>query len=264
MRDFTYRRPKDLAAALDAFREADDGQFLAGGQTMIPVMKQRLAMPSDLIDLSGVEGLTGISAAAGTVSVGAMTTHAEVAKSADVGGAIPALAALAGSIGDPHVRNLGTLGGSLANNDPAADYPAAVLGLGATVHTDRREIAGDDFFTAMFETALEDDELITRVDFPVPLAAAYAKFENQASRYALAGVWVCRFAEGVRVAVTGAGACVFRLARMEDALARDFTAGAIKGISVDAGDLNNDIHASAEYRAHLIGVVAGRAVAGMV
>ncbi|MEK9722334.1 MAG: FAD binding domain-containing protein, partial [Rhodospirillaceae bacterium] len=190
MHDFTLQRPAAVADALAAVADAEDGQFMAGGQTLIPVLKQRLAMPSDLVDLSGVADLKGITAADGTVSIGAMTTHAAVAGSAAVAAAIPALADLAGQIGDPHVRNRGTLGGSIANNDPAADYPAAVVGLGATVVTDRRTIAADDFFVDLFETALEDGELVVRVDFPVPDAAAYMKFPNPASRYAVVGVFV--------------------------------------------------------------------------
>ena len=221
-------------------------------------------LPTDVIDLAGIEELRGISVGETAVTVGAMTTHSEVASSADVRGAIPVLAEMAGGIGDPHVRNRGTLGGSIANNDPAADYPAAVVGLGATVHTDRRQIPGDDFFTAIFETALEEGELITRVDFPIPEAAAYAKFKNPASRFALVGVLISRGPKGIRVAVTGAGPCVFRVPEMEEALGGDFTPGALRRISVPAGDLNTDIHASAEYRAHLIGVMARRALERMV
>ncbi len=264
MHDFNYRRPGGLASALEAFTEAEDGQYLAGGHTMIPVMKLRLAMPTDVIDLAGIEELRGISAGETAVTVGAMTTHAEVAASTDVRGAIPALAGMAGDIGDAHVRNLGTLGGSIANNDPAADYPAAVVGLGATVHTDRRQIPGDDFFPGIFETALEEGELITRVDFPIPEEAAYAKFKNPASRFALVGVMISRGPKGIRVAVTGAGPCVFRVPEMEEALGRDFTAGALKGISVAADGLNTDIHASAAYRAHLTGVIARRVMEGMI
>jgi len=260
MHDFNYHRPSGLFSALEAFTRAEDGQYLAGGQTTIPVLKLRLAMPTDLIDLAGIEELQGISVSETTVTVGAMTTHAEVASSASIRDAIPALAEMAEGIGDPHVRNLGTLGGSIANNDPAADYPAAVVGLSATVHTDRRQIPGDDFFTAIFETALEEGELITRVDFPIPEAAAYAKFKNPASRFALVGVMISRGSKGVRVAVTGAGPFVFRVPGMEEALCEGFTPGALKRISVPADDLNTDIHASAEYRAHLIGVMARRAL----
>ncbi len=261
MHDFNFIRPRSVAEALNAVADADDGQFMAGGQTIIPVLKQRLAMPSDLVELSQIDELTGIVVDGGSVTIGAKTPHAQVAGSADVAGAIPALADLAGMIGDPHVRNRGTLGGSIANNDPAADYPAAVLGLGATVQTDRRTIAGDDFFTDLFETALAEGELITRVSFPVPDAAAYMKFPNPASRYAIVGVFVSRTGSDVRVAVTGAGPCAFRVAGMEAALAGNFTPDAIAGIAVSGDDFNNDIHASAEYRAHLVGVMASRAVA---
>jgi aerobic carbon-monoxide dehydrogenase medium subunit len=258
--DFNYHKPASLDAALETFEGSDDGQFMAGGQTMIPVMKQRLAMPSDVIDLGAIETLNGICVDSGVVSVGAMTPHAAVAVSDAVRGAIPALAELAGRIGDPHVRNRGTIGGSIANSDPAADYPAAVLGLNATVRTNRREIIADDFFINLFETALDEGELITAVDFPVADAAAYEKFENPASRFALAGVMVCRTGATVRVAVTGAGPCAFRATEMEHALAADFRPGALEGISIDPDGLNTDIHASAEYRAHLVGVLAGRAV----
>ena len=223
-------------------------------------MKQRLAMPSDVIDLGGIGGLAGIRRDGDAIVVGAMTTHAAVAASDDVRAAIPALAHLAGDIGDMHVRNRGTMGGSIANNDPAAEYPAAVLGLGAVVRTDRREIAADDFFTGLFETALEEGELITAVAFPVPRRAGYAKFPNPASRYAIVGVLAAETAQGVRVAVTGAGPCVFRAGALEAALAADFSADALHGVAVDGADFNADIHASAEYRRHLVTVMAGRAV----
>ncbi len=264
MHDFNYRRPGGLSSALEAFARAEDGQYLAGGQTTIPVMKLRLAMPTDVIDLAGIEELRGISVSETAVTVGAMSTHSEVASSNHVRSAIPALAEMAGGIGDAHVRNRGTLGGSIANNDPAADYPAAVVGLGATVHTDRRQIPGDDFFPGIFETALEEGELITRVDFPIPERAAYAKFKNPASRFALVGVLISRGPKGIRVAVTGAGPCVFRVPEMEEALGGDFTPGALGRISVPADGLNTDIHATAEYRAHLISVIARRAMEGMV
>lgn len=261
MHDFQYHKPGSAADAASAIGGAEDGKFLAGGQTLIPTLKQRLAAPSDIIDLSGIADLQGISVSGDTVTVGAMTRHADVASSGDVAAAIPALAALAGGIGDPHVRNAGTIGGSIANNDPAADYPAAVVGLNATVQTNKRSIAADDFFTGMFETALEDDELITSVSFPKPEAAAYQKFHNPASRYALVGVMVARTGGGVRVAVTGAGPCVFRSSELEQALSGNFSAAALDGVSVSSGGLNNDIHATPEYRAHLIGVMARRAVA---
>ena len=257
---FEYRKAASLEEAEGAFAAGDDASYLAGGMTMIPTLKQRLAMPSDLIDLSGIDALNGISVDGNTVIVGAMTCHADVAASADVQKAIPALAVLAGHIGDPQVRNRGSIGGSIANNDPAADYPGAVVGLNATVHTTKREIAADDFFTGMFETALEPGELITKVVFPVPEKAAYRKFPNPASRYAIVGAFVAKTADGVRVAITGAGPTVFRVRDMEDALAKSFTADAIAGIKVPEDDLNSDLHATAEYRAHLIGVMARRAV----
>lgn len=261
MYQFNYRKAASLVDAAAKLAEADDGMLMAGGQTLIPTLKQRLAMPSDVIDLGGIAELTGIEVSADAVAIGAMTTHAAVAASGDVAGTIPAVAKLAGGIGDAAVRNLGTIGGSLANSDPAADYPAAVLGLGATVKTDRREIAADDFFVDLFETALEEGEIIASVAFPVPKRAAYLKFPNPASRYAIVGVFVAETAGGVRVAVTGAGPCAFRVAEMEVALADSFAPEAIAGIAVPDDDLNTDIHAAADYRAHLIGVMAGRAVA---
>ena len=262
MYDFTYHRAASLDQAKAAFEGADDGRYMAGGMTLLPTLKQRLASPSDVIDLAGVPDMAGIRRDGDAVVIKALTTHAEVAASAEVAGAIPALAQLASRIGDAQVRNRGTLGGSIANADPAADYPAAVLGLGATVRTNAREIAADDFFTAMFETALEDGELIAEVAFPVPEVACYMKFPNPASRYAIVGVMVARTGGGVRVAVTGAGAKAFRATAMEQALAANFSAQALDGVAVPAGDLNADIHASAEYRAHLVSVMAKRAVAG--
>ena len=262
MYEFEYRRPGSLAEALDALQAAPEGRFLAGGQTLLPTLKQRLASPSDLIDLAKIAELRGIATDGDAVVIGAMTRHADVAASADVQRIIPALAALAGDIGDRQVRNRGTIGGSVANNDPAADYPAACLALGATITTNTRQIAADDFFTGLFETALGEDELVTSVRFPAPDKAAYMKFKNPASRYAIVGVFVARAADGVRVAVTGAGAGgVFRVPEMESALAANFSVSAIEGIAIPADDLNNDIHASAEYRAHLVGVMARRAVA---
>ena len=216
----------------------------------------------DLLDLPpGTYYFTGISVSGDTVTIGAMTTHAEVAASKEVAGAIPALAALAEMIGDPAVRNRGTLGGSIANNDPAADYPAAVVGLGATVKTNKREIAGDDFFTGLFETALDEGEIVTSVSFPVPEKAGYSKFPNPASRYAVVGVFAAKTGNGTRVAVTGAGPCVYRIGEMESALDGSWSADAVAGISASADGLNEDIHASAEYRAHLVTVMAKRAVA---
>ena len=257
---FDYHRPASLDEATKLLTGKDDPKLVAGGMTLLPTLKQRLAQPSDLVDLAAVPGLSGITVEGGTVTIGAMTTHATVQFSRDVAGAIPVLSALAGGIGDPAVRNRGTIGGSISNNDPAADYPAAVLGLGATVTTSKRKIAGDDFFTGMFETALEPGEIVTAVSFPKPEKAAYIKFPNPASRYAVVGVLVAKTAGGVRVAVTGAAPCVFRWTAAEQALTKTFDATALEGLSVDAGDLNADIHASAEYRAHLVGVMAKRAV----
>ncbi len=261
MYNFAYHRPSSLADAQAALKGAEDGRLLAGGQTLIPTLKQRLARPSDVIDLAAIAELRGITVSGGSVAIGAMTRHAEVAASAEVAQAIPALAELASMIGDAQVRNCGTIGGSLATSDPAADYPAAVLGLNATVHTNSREIAADDFFTALFETALEDGEIITKVTFAAPEKAGYAKFPNPASRYAIVGVMAAKTASGVRVAVTGAGPCAFRVGEMERALEATFAASALDGISVPADGLNSDLHASAEYRAHLVGVMARRAVA---
>ena len=261
MYDFNYQRPATVADAAAALSGAADGALLAGGQTLIPTLKQRLASPSDVIDLAGIAELKGISAEGGSIRIGAMNSHAEVASSSEVAGAIPALAALAGGIGDPHVRNAGTIGGSVANNDPAADYPAALVALGATVHTNSRQIAAADFFTGLFETALDDGEIVTAVSFPVPTKAGYAKFPNPASRYPIVGVMAAQSGGGARVAVVGAGPCVFRAGAIEAALAGNFSAAALDGVSVSAEGLNSDIHASAEFRAHLITVMAKRAVA---
>ena len=260
MHDFTYHRPTTLADASKALAGASEAKIIAGGMTLVPTMKQRLASPSDLIDLAGIGELKGIKVDGNTVTIGAMTTHAEVAHSADVKKAIPALAVLAEGIGDPQVRNRGTIGGSLSNNDPAADYPAAVLGLDATIVTNKRKIKADDFFKGMFETALAGDEIVTAVSFPKPEKAGYAKFPNPASRYAMVGVMVVKTAGGVRVAVTGAGAGVFRQKDMEKALSGNFSADALKAVKVDSKNLNSDIHGGADYRAHLVGVMAGRAV----
>ena len=259
MYDFTYQRAASADDAAAKIGGADDGAYIAGGQTLLPTMKLRLANPSDLIDLAGA-GLSGITASGGGVSIGAMTCHADVANSAEVRSALPGLAALAGGIGDPQVRNRGTIGGSIANNDPAADYPAAIVGLGATVKTNTREIAGGDFFTGLFETALAEGELVTAVSFPAATKSGYAKFANPASRFALVGVFVAETGGGVRVAVTGAGASVFRVAAMEAALSANWSAAALDGIAVSADGLNTDIHAAADYRAHLVTVMAKRAV----
>ena len=260
MYEFAYHKPGSLADAAAALNSAADGKLMAGGQTLIPTLKQRLAQPSDVIDLGGIGELSGISVSGDAVKIGATTRHAAVAASGEVAGAIPALAKLAGGIGDPQVRNMGTIGGSIANNDPAADYPSALLGLGATVTTNKREIAADDFFTGMFETALAEDEIITGVSFPVPQKAGYVKFPNPASRYAMVGVFVSQGGGGVRVAVTGAGPCVYRHADMEAALSSNFSSDALANVATSADGLNADIHASAEYRAHLVGVIARRAV----
>lgn len=258
---FNYRRAGSLKEAEILLGGNPDAKLLAGGQTLIAAMKMRLAQPSDLIDISGLKELSFIRAAKDAIAVGAGAKHFEVASSPDVARTIPALAELAYSIGDPAVRHMGTLGGSLANNDPAADYPAAVLALDATVTTNRRSIAADDFFTGMFSTVLEDGEIVTEVSFPVPQRAGYAKFPNPASRYAMAGVFVAAMQNGIRVAVTGAGPCVFRVPEMEAALAKSFTPDSVADIFVDPADLNSDIHGSAEYRANLVTAMAKRAVA---
>ncbi len=259
---FDYHRPRTIRQAAALFAKSGDAKFLAGGHTLIPTMKQRLAAPTSIIDLSAVEGLSGIEHKGRALVIGAMTRHADVETSAIVQAAIPALASLAGGIGDPHVRNRGTIGGSIANNDPAADYPAACLALGATIVTNKRRIAADDFFTGLFETALEDDEIIVRVSFPAASKAAYAKFGNPASRYALVGVFVAKRSSDVRVVVTGAGANgVFRWSQAEAALKTRFAPKSLDGLKVSSAGLNSDIHADADYRAHLIGVMARRAVA---
>lgn len=255
MYNFDYKRPGTIVEAASLLN--DDTVLLAGGQTLIPTLKQRLAQPEALVDLSAIESLRGVCPDGDQLAIGAMTTHAEVANKAT----IPALASLASGIGDAQVRNRGTIGGSIANNDPAADYPAAVVGLNAVVSTNRRAIAADDFFTDLFETALEEGEIITNVTFPKPETAAYIKFDNPASRYAIVGVMVAKTSSGIRVAVTGAGPCVFRQTEMEAALSASFTPQSLDNISVSADGLNSDIHASAEYRANLIKVLAKRAVA---
>jgi carbon-monoxide dehydrogenase medium subunit len=260
MYEFDYHKPASLDDAARLLG-AEEAKLVAGGMTLIPTLKQRLAKPSDLVDLGALAQLKGITEEADAVVIGAMTRHADVNRSPVVKRAIPALAAMAGMIGDPAVRNRGTIGGSIANNDPAADYPAAVVALNATVRTAKREIAADSFFTGMFETALEPTEIITAVRFPKVQTANYQKFKNPASRYAIVGVFVVRTPAGVRVAVTGAGPSVFRVPEMEAALGRSFTPDAIKDIAIPQDGLNSDIHASAEYRAHLVGVMARRAVA---
>ena len=257
MYDFAYHKPATLAEAAELMAGAADGAYLAGGMTLIPTLKQRLASPSDVIDLAAVEGLAGIRAGGESVRIGAMTRHADVAAS----DAIPVLADLAARIGDAHVRNRGTIGGTIANSDPAADYPAALLALDATVHTDRRAIAAGGFFTGLFETALAEGEIVESVTFRAPSAAAYEKFPNPASRYAVVGVLVARYGNDVRVGVTGAGPCAFRATALEEALGADFSAAAAEGVAIDGSDFNADLHASSEFRAHLVGVLAKRAVA---
>jgi aerobic carbon-monoxide dehydrogenase medium subunit len=264
MNEFEFHRPASVAEATALITGAADGRYLAGGQSLLPAMKMGLSAPTDLVELSRIAQLKGIRAEAGLLRIGASTSHAAVAASAEVAAAIPALATLADGIGDRSVRAVGTIGGSLALNDPAACYPAGVLGLGATVRTDRREIAADAFFKGMYETALEPGELITEIVFPVPRQAAWMKFKQPASRFSLVGVFVSRGPAGVRVAVTGAGTCVFRVPALEAALTRDWSAAACEGIEVPADGLNADMHASAAYRAHLIGVLCGRAVARTV
>ena len=310
MHSFNYSRPTTLAEATALYADAQDPVYLSGGQTLIPTLRQRLAAPSELIDLSGISELDGISMSDGALTVGALTRHATVAESTEVRSSIPALAGLAAQIGDAQVRNCGRIGGSIANSDPAADYPAAVVGLGATVHTNERRIAGEDFFVDLFETALEEGEIVTAIEFPIPIRAAYRKFPNPASRYAVVGVMVAEFgvpvssnpgagaavAAGggtasagggvatssrasagtgmareplssnttVRVGVTGAGPCAFRAHAIEEALNNDFSPAALDGVSVASERFNSDLHASAEYRAHLVGVMAKRAVADLL
>jgi carbon-monoxide dehydrogenase medium subunit len=258
---FHYHRPSSLAEAQALFAKAQDGRFLAGGQTLIPAMKQRLSAPSDLIDISALKEIRFIEERGRSIAVGAMIRHADVAGSALIRRKIPALAELAEEIGDPAVRNMGTLGGSLATSDPAADYPAAVLGLCASIVTTKKTVLSDRYFLGLFQTALDDGEIITEVGFPIPRRAGYAKFRNPASHYATVGVFVAEMDNaGVRVAVTGAGACAFRVAAMEEALTRRFEPDSIAGISIAADSLNNDLHASGEYRAHLVTAMARRAV----
>jgi len=254
-----YQRPASIAEAAKLL--GGDARLLAGGQSLIAAMKLGLASPSSLIDLRGINGLNAIRVDAQRVSIGAMATHTSVASSREVARAIPALAQLAAGIGDRQVRDCGTIGGALANDDPAADYPAAVLGLGATVQTDQRQIAADDFFIGLYETALRPSEIITAVHFPIPERAAYEKFRQPASRFALVGVMVAKAPAGVRVAVTGAGSSVFRCKPLEAALTRKFAPESCDGVSVEASGLNDDLHGSAEYRAHLIPVLTKRAVA---
>ena len=260
MSDVSYHRPVSLAEASKLATADSDARLLAGGQSVLPSMRLGLLSPSAFIDLATITDLQGIRLDGKSIVVGAMTPHTAVAESRDVQTRIPALAQLAAGIGDRQVRNRGTIGGSLANSDPAADYPAGVLGLGATIRTHSRTIAADDFFKGLFETALKPGEIIAAVNLPIPDRAAYAKFPQPASRFALVGVFVAQFGKSVRVAVTGAGACTFRVPALEEALAKSFAPGSCDGVRIPAAKLNNDIHGSAEYRAHLIPVLARRAV----
>jgi carbon-monoxide dehydrogenase medium subunit len=265
MYEFKYHRPTTVRQAAGLLARQEEAKRLAGGHTLIPTMKLRLAGPKHLVDMSQIEGLSGIEMAGRSLTVGALTPHVEVATSPVVRENIPALAHLAGLIGDPAVRHRGTIGGSIANNDPNADYPAAVLGLGATVITNKRRVAADDFFKGLFETALEDDEIITKVQFPKVNKAAYVKFPNPASRFALVGVFVSKRGSEIRVAVTGAGSNgVFRLPSFEEALKKRFGPKSLDGMTIPDTGMASDIHGSAEYRAHLVGVLARRAVAAAV
>lgn len=264
MNSFDFHRPDTVPAAIALLSDAAETKPIAGGMTLLPTIKQRLANPSALVDLSKIPQLFGVTLAGDVLTIGAMTRHVEVAESELIRAHVPVLASLAAGIGDPAVRNRGTIGGSIANNDPSADYPAAALALGATIVTDRRQIAADAFFVGLFETALEPTEVIVALRFPVPSAAGYAKFKSPASRYATVGVCVAKTAGKVRVAVTGAGPCVFRVPEMEAALAAAFEPAAIASISIPAQGLNSDIHADAEFRAHLVTVMAKKAVAAAI
>jgi aerobic carbon-monoxide dehydrogenase medium subunit len=262
MYSFTYHRAGGLRQAANMLGKFEEAKLLAGGQTLLPTMKLRLASPANIIDINKLDGLAGIEHTGRSVTIGALTRHADVASSAVVREHVPALAALAGIIGDPAVRHRGTIGGSVANNDPNADYPAACLGLAATIVTTKRKILADEFFRSLFETALAEDEIITKVMFPIPRKAAYQKFKNPASRFALVGVFVAKRPSEVRVAVTGAGASgVFRVGEFEAALQKRFSPKSLEGLSIPPDGMASDIHGSAEYRAHLVGVLARRAVA---
>ena len=262
MYNFTFHRPTTVRQAAGLLARNPDGKLLAGGHSLLPVMKQRLAQPSAIVDLSLVEGMSGVELKGRSVVIGAMTRHADVANSQVLKDLMPGLASVPGSIGDPQVRNRGTIGGSIANNDPNADYPAACLGLGATIITNKRRIAADDFFTGMFSTALEEGEIIVKVSFPVAKKAAYEKFKHPASGFALVGVFVSKRGPDIRVAVTGAGSNgVFRVTSFEEALKKRFAAKSIEGMTIPASGMNADIHASPEYRAHLVAVLARRALA---
>jgi aerobic carbon-monoxide dehydrogenase medium subunit len=258
---FTYHRASSASEAAKLQKKTEDGKFLSAGMTLLPAMKTRLAAPSDLIDLGRIKDMKGIKVSGKTVTIGAGTTHAEVAGNDKLKAVCPALCHLAAHIGDPHVRHRGTIGGSIANNDPAADYPSAMLALGATIVTSKRELPADKFFKGLFETVLKEDEVVTAVTFTAPDKAGYAKFPNPASRYAVVGVFVAKARDGTRAAVTGAGEDgVYRSKEIEAALAKDFSAGALDGVKLSAKGLMSDIHASAEYRANLVKVMAKRAV----
>jgi len=260
MYPFNYCRPKSVGEAVECFKSFEEAQWLAGGMTLLPSLKLRLAAPGALVDLNFIENLRGVATRGGQISIGAMTRHADVHNSQDIQNAIPALSLLAGGIGDSQVRNRGTIGGSISNNDPAADYPAAILGLNASIKTNNREIGADDFFTGMFETYLEDGEIIEEIIVPVPDSAGYVKFPHPASGYAVSAVMVARFGKDVRVAVTGAASCVFRLPKLEEDLAQNFVPDAADSIELDLAEINSDLHASAEYRANLTRVMAHRAI----
>ena len=262
MYDFAYHKPSSVADAVKLLSADPDARPISGGQTLLPALKHRLNRPTSLVDLSGIAELRGIKREGDKITVGALTKHFEVENNAEVKSAIPALAWMAGHLGDVQVRNRGTMGGSVANNDPAADYPSAVLGLGATVVTDKRRVAADDFFQGMFTTALEPGELLVAIEFPIPEKAGYAKMRNPASRYVMAGVFVAKTKNGgVRVVVNGAGPGVFRQAEMEQALSANWSPDAVADVKQPSEGLNSDIHGSAEYRAHLVTVMAKRAVA---
>lgn len=264
MYDFAYHKPATVADAVKLLADPD-AKAISGGHTLIPALKHRLNRPSAIVDLSGIAEMKGIRKEGNAIVIGALTCHAEVANSAEVKAAIPALAYLASHIGDVQVRNRGTLGGSVSNNDPAADYPAAVLGLGATIHTSKRKIAADDFFQGMFTTALEPGEIITAVSFPIPEKAAYAKFQQPASRFALTGAFVAKYPSGVRVAITGASeGGVFRWRAAEAALSASFSAAALAGVEAPAEGMIGDLHGTPAYRAHLCGVMTRRAVAAAI
>ena len=261
MYEFTYHKPSSVADAVKLLSADPEARPVSGGMTLLPALKLRLSKPTALVDLSGIAELRGIKREGGTIVVGALAKHYEVATNADIKAAIPALAWMASTIGDTQVRNRGTMGGSIANNDPSADYPAALLALGATIATNKRKISADEFFQGMFATALDAGEIVTAIHIPVPEKAGYAKMKNPASRYSMAGVFVAKGSAGVRVAVNGAGANgAFRSPEMEKALAGNWSADAVAGVKLDAGRMNGDIHGSAEYRAHLVTVMAKRAV----